>query len=107
MDVIPVSEPIAHVASRPRNIVGDEGMDTWKYLYMDRHWKRKTHSMHLPLYFDCLENGVCVPKPALKTFLKENKVSLLSSCETNRCLTIKDDAMIEVLPGLYYFLGNK
>ena len=107
MDVIPVSEPIAHVASRPRNIVGDEGMDTWKYLYMDRHWKRKTHSMHLPLYFDCLENGVCAPKPALKTFLKENKVSLLSSCETNRCLTIKDDAMIEVLPGLYYFLGNK
>ena len=63
-------------------------------------------NLHLPLYFECQENGQCIPKPALKLFLKENKVSLLSSCKTNRCLTLHDDALIEVLPGLYYFLGN-
>ncbi len=106
MGAIPVAEPIAHVASRPSDAPGGEGLDTWKYLYMDRHWKRKTYSLHIPLYFDCQENGECIPKPALKIFLKENKVSLLSSCKTNQCLTIKDDALIEVLPGLYYFLGN-
>jgi hypothetical protein len=106
MDAIPVNEPIAHIASRPVDTPGSEGLDTWKYLYMDRHWKRKTFSLHLPLYFNCLDNGDCTPKPALKTFLKKNKVSLLSSCKTNRCLTIRDDALIEVLPGLYYFLGN-
>ena len=107
MDAIPVAEPIAHVAYRESYSTGEVGSDTWSYLYMDRHWQRKIYSLYLPLYFDCQENGDCAAKPALKTFLEQNQVSLLSSCKINRCLSIKDDALIEVLPGLYYFLGNR
>ncbi len=107
IDAIPVSEPIAHVAYRGSFSAGEAGSDTWSYLYMDRHWQRKVYSLYLPLYFDCQDNGDCVAKPALKTFLKQNQVSLLSSCKINRCLNIKDDALIEILPGFYYFLGGK
>ena len=106
MDVIPVTEPIAHVAHRQSYSAGEVGSDTWQYLYMDRHWQRKTYGLHLPEYFDCQENGQCTTKPVLKTFLRENKVSLLSSCKTNRCLDIEDETLLEIVPGLYYFLGG-
>jgi len=107
LDAIPVTEPIAYVAYRRNFSAGEVGSDTWSYLYMDRHWQRKVYSLYLPLYFDCQDNGDCVVKPALKAFLKQNQVSLLSSCKINRCLTIKDDALVEVLPGFYYFLGSR
>ena len=106
MDAVPATEPIAHVADRVSHSEGEVGSDTWRYLYLDRHWQRKVYSLHLPLYFDCQASGDCVARPALKTFLIQNKISLLSSCKINRCLTIRDDSLIEVLPGLYYFLGN-
>lgn len=106
MDAVPVAEPIAHVADRESHSAGEVGSDTWEYLYVDRHWQRKVYSLHLPVYFDCRANGECVTKPALKTFLMQNQVSLLSSCKINRCLQIKDDSLIEILPGLYYFLGD-
>lgn len=107
MDVVPVSEPIAYIAYRDSYSTGEAESDTWQYLYMDRNWQRKTHSLHLPEYLDCEENGECGAKPALKNFLRSNQVSLLSSCKINRCLNIKDDALIEIVPGLYYFLGDK
>lgn len=106
MDVIPVTEPIAHVAHRQSYSAGEVGSDTWQYLYMDRHWQRKTYGLHLPEYFDCQDNGQCTIKPVLETFLRENKVSLLSSCKTNRCLEIEDEKLLEIVPGLYYFLGG-
>jgi len=106
IDAVPVAEPIAYVTDRASYSEGEVGSDTWTYLYVDRHWQRKTHALHLPVYFDCGGTGECVTKPALKAFLIENQVSLLSSCKINRCLKIKDDALIEVLPGLYYFMGN-
>jgi hypothetical protein len=103
MDAIPVSEPIAHVAYRGSYFPGESAADTWRYLYMDRHWQRKVYSLHLPEYFDCQENGDCSAKPALKAFLRENKVSLLSSCKINHCLKIRDKQLFEIMPGLYYF----
>ena len=106
MDAIPVAEPIAHVAYRGSYSPGEAAPDTWQYLYMDRHWQRKTYGLHLPEYFDCQENGHCKTKPLLKTFLRENKVSLLSSCKANRCLNIEDETLLEIVPGLYYFLGG-
>jgi len=107
MDAIPVAEPIAYVTYRGSYSSGEAEYDTWQYLYMDRHWQRKTHGLHLPDYFDCQEDGQCETRPALKTFLRENQVSLLSSCKVNRCLKVNDDALIEIIPGLYYFLGDK
>jgi hypothetical protein len=106
MDAVPVTEPIAYVTDRTRYSAGEVGIDTWTYLYMDRHWQRKTHALHLPVYFDCGAKGECVTKPALKAFMIEKQVSLLSSCKINRCLKIRDEALIEILPGLYYFMGN-
>jgi len=106
MDAVPVTEPIAYVTDRASYSAGEEGSDTWTYLYMDRHWQRKTHALHLPVYFDCGDRGECVTKPALKVFMIEKQVSLLSSCKINRCLKIRDEALIEILPGLYYFMGN-
>ncbi|MGA9575373.1 MAG: hypothetical protein WBS20_15640, partial [Lysobacterales bacterium] len=107
MDEVPVTEPIAYVAYRGSYFPGEAAADTWQYLYMDGHWQRKTYGLHLPEYFDCQESGECVARPALKAFLKEKQVSLLSSCKINRCLVIKDDALVEIVPGLYYFLGVK
>jgi len=107
MDVIPVTEPIAHVAHRQSYSAGEVGSDTWQYLYMDRHWQRKTYGLHLPEYFDCQDNGHCKTKPVLKTFLRENKITLLSSCKANRCLDIEDGKLLEIVPGLYYFLGGE
>jgi len=106
MDVIPVTEPIAHVAYRQSYSVGEAAPDTWQYLYMDKHWQRKTYGLHLPEYFDCQENGHCKTKPVLKTFLSENKITLLSSCKANRCLEIEDETLLEIVPGFYYFLGG-
>jgi len=107
LDDIPVTEPIAYVDYRGSFSQGEVGIDTWQYLYMDRHWQRKLHALHLPDYFDCQENGQCQAGPALKPFLKENRVSLLSSCKINRCLKIKDDSLVEIVPGFYYFLGDR
>ena len=106
MDDIPVGESIAHVAYRGSYFPRESAADTWRYLYMDKHWQRKVYSLHLPEYFDCQKNGRCTTKPALMTFLRENKVSLLSSCKVNRCLKIKDKSLFEVMPGLYYFQGG-
>jgi len=105
MDEVPVTEPIAYVADRERYSEGEAGSDVWQYLYMDRHWQRKTYSLFLPEYLDCGENGQCTAKPALKTYLQSHRVSLLSGCKTNRCLDIRDDALVEIVPGLYFFLG--
>ena len=107
IDAVPVDEPIAHITDRASYSAGEEGSDTWTYLYMDRHWQRKTHALHLPVYFDCGNKGECLTKPTLKAFLIEKQVSLLSSCKINRCLKIKDDDLIEILPGLYYFMGSE
>ena len=107
MDEIPVTQPIAYIADRESYSEGEVGADVWQYLYMDRHWRRKTYSLFLPEYFDCGENGQCTAKPALKTFLQSRGVSLLSSCKTNRCLEIRDEALVEIVPGLYFFLGVK
>lgn len=107
MDAIPAGEPIAFVAYRGSYSTGEATADTWQYLYMDRRWQRRTHSLHLPEYFDCQANGRCEARPALSTFLRENRVSLLSSCKVNRCLDIRDEALVEIVPGLYFFLGDK
>jgi len=107
MDEVPVTEPIAYIADRESYSEGEVGADVWQYLYMDRHWRRKTYSLFLPEYFDCDENGQCTAKPAVKTFLQSRGVSLLSSCKTNRCLEIRDEALVEIVPGLYFFLGGK
>jgi hypothetical protein len=107
MDSVPVTEPMAYVAYRDSYSAGEVESDTWQYLYMDRSWQRKTYGLHLPEYFDCEENGQCTARPALSAFLLSNQVSLLSSCKINRCLEINDDALIEIVPGLYYFLGEK
>jgi len=107
MDEVPVTEPIAYVSDRETRSEGEAGIDVWQYLYMDRHWQRKTYSLHLPLYFDCDENGQCKPREELKTFLRSHQVSLLSSCKTNRCFGISDEALVEIVPGLYYYLGGK
>lgn len=107
MDTIPVNEPIAYVTYRESYSPDEVGIDTWQYPYMDRHWQRKAHSLHLPEYFTCQPDGQCEVKPSLKAFLRENQVSLLSSCKINRCLTINDDALIQIIPGLYYFLEDK
>ena len=106
MDNIPVAEPIAYVAYRGSYSPGEAAPDTWQYLYMDRNWQRKTYGLHLPEYFDCQENGHCKAKPALSTFLRKNKVSLLSSCKANRCLSLEGEKLLEIVPGLYYFLGG-
>jgi len=107
LDEVPVTEPIAYVADRESRTEGEAGIDIWQYLYMDRNWQRKTYSLHLPVYFDCGDNGQCTAREDLKTFLRSHQVSLLSSCKTNRCLEIKDDKLVEIVPGLYYFLGGK
>ncbi len=107
MDEVPVTEPIAYVADRESYSEGEVGADIWQYLYMDRNWQRKTYSLHLPVYFDCEDTGRCKARESLKTFLRTNHVSLLSSCKTNRCLDIRDDALVEIVPGLYFFLGGK
>lgn len=107
IDSIPVTEPIAFITYRDSYSEGEVESDTWHYLYMDRHWQRKTYGLHLPEYFDCQESGQCEARQALKSYLQNNHVSLLSSCKINRCLNIKDDALIEIVPGLYYFLGDK
>jgi len=107
MDEIPVTEPIAYVSDRESHSEGEVGIDTWQYLYMDTNWRRKTYSLHLPAYFDCDANGQCKPRQALKTFLQSHGVALLSSCKTNRCLDIRDDALVQIVPGLYFFLGER
>jgi hypothetical protein len=107
MDIIPVTEPIAHVDYRGSYSNGEATIDTWHYLYMDRQWQRKIHALHLPEYFVCQDDGHCKTRPALKTFLKNNGVSLLSSCKANRCLNIEDETLLEIMPGLYYFLGDR
>lgn len=100
---IPTDEPIAHVAYRG-SLFTESSADTWQYTYVDRHWRRKVYSLNLPDYFNC--NGtVCGVRPALKTFLAEKKISLLSSCKVNHCLTIRDKSFFELMPGLYYFRG--
>lgn len=106
MDEVPVTEPIAYIADRDSHSEGEVGADIWQYLYMDRNWQRRTYSLHRPVYFDCEENGQCKATEKLKTFLRSHQVSLLSSCKTNRCLDIRDDALVEIVPGLYYFLGG-
>jgi len=107
LDAVPVTEPIAHVTYRKSYFAGEVGDDAWTYLYMDRNWQRKIHGLYLSRYFDCQDNGACTIKPTLTTFLKQNNVSLLSSCKINQCLNIKDPSLIEILPGLYFFLGNR
>jgi len=107
MDQVPVAEPIAYVSDRDSHSAGEVGADTWQYLYMDRNWQRKTYRLHRPVYFECGDNGQCKAREALKTFLRTHEVSLLSSCKTNRCLDIRDDALVEIVPGLYFFLGGK
>jgi len=107
LDEVPVTQPIAYVADRESRSEGEVGADIWQYLYMDRNWRRKTYSLHLPVYFECTENGQCKAREALKTFLRSHQVSLLSSCKTNRCLDLRDDALVEIAPGLYFFLGGQ
>ena len=107
MDQVPVSEPLAYITYRDSYSSGEVASDTWQYLYMDRNWQRKTYGLFLPEYLECEENGQCTARQALKNFLGSKQVSLLSSCKINRCLDIKDDALIEIVPGLYYFLGDK
>lgn len=107
MDNIPVTEAIAYIDYRGSFSQDEVEIDTWQYLYMDRHWQRKLYALHLPDYFDCQENGQCKAGEALKPFLKKNQVSLLSSCKINRCLKIRDEALIEIVPGFYYFLGDR
>lgn len=107
MDAIPVDEPIAYVSYSGSYSEGEATIDTWQYLYMDRHWQRRTHQLHLPQYFNCQQNGRCEAKQSLRSFLQENKVSLLSSCKINRCLDITDNSLVEVIPGLYFFLGDR
>ena len=99
---IPADEPIAHVAYR-RQLLGEESRaSTWHYTYFDRHWRRKVYELELGEYFDCADS-VCSVKPDLKAFLQQRNISFVSSCKTYNCLTIRDAAFSEVLPGLYYF----
>lgn len=101
---IPDAEPIAHVAYRSRLFPFESAADTWSYLYVDRHWRRRIYSLHLPEYFDC-KKTVCEVKPVLKSFMQTNRISLLSSCKLNHCLTIRDADFFELMPGFYYFRG--
>jgi len=101
---IPVDKPIAYIGYRVRLFPHESAADTWSYLYVDRHWRRKVYSLHLPEYFDC-KKTVCEVRPVLKSFMQTNRISLLSSCKINRCLTIRDADFFELMPGFYYFRG--
>jgi len=101
---IPVNEPIAYIGYRGRLFPHESEADTWSYLYVDRHWRRRIYSLHLPEYFDC-KNRVCEVKPVLKSFMQTNRISLLSSCKLNHCLVIRDADFFELMPGFYYYRG--
>ena len=101
---IPDDEPIAYIGYRDRLFPYESKADTWSYLYVDRHWRRRIYSLHLPEYFDC-KDTVCVVKPNLKSFMQTRRISLLSSCKINHCLTIRDEDFFELMPGFYYYRG--
>jgi hypothetical protein len=99
---IPAEEPIAHVTYRGKTAGESSYAGAWSYTYYDRHWRRKVFGLRLRDYFDC-EDRRCRVNSALKDFLKDHHISVVSSCKTNHCLTILDKDFLEILPGLYYF----
>jgi len=102
---IPAEEPIGHIAYRGQFAGESSAASSWYSPYLDRHWRRKIYELKLQEYFDC-DGSDCSVRPALKSFLVDKHISLVSSCKTNHCLTIKDKAFLEILPGFYYFRGQ-
>ena len=107
LEHIPATEPIAYVSARMSITKNDERLDTWSYLYYDRHWQRRLTFLYLPLYFDCDNNNICRPKPALKQRLTSEGIQYLSSCKTNRCIEIDDPELVQIVPGLYRYRATQ
>jgi len=103
----PVNEPIAYVSKFGKNFAWEVADDTWSYLYYDRNWKRRIKYLDQNQYLNCNKNAVCQPSSDMKTVLSQNKISLVSVCKVNVCLTLNDPDFVRLVPGLYYYAGRK
>lgn len=102
---IPSAEPMAYISSRKQLNAFGKWSETWTYPLYDPTWKRKLYSLQQEQYLDCKQD-VCRSRPALKQFLQKNGVFLITTCRTNWCFTVDDEAFVELARGLYYYQGG-
>ena len=102
-----VDQPLAVISQPKQGFRHEVGDDVWSYLYYDRHWQRRVSFLDQGRYLDCDERHQCTPNDALRRELDVRKISLISLCKVNKCLTLKAPDFIELTPGFYWYTGGR
>ncbi len=105
---MPPEEPVAVISPPLFERLFRKGQaETWSYPYYDRRWQRHLRYFYKEDYLQCNTRHRCIPSEGLKQQLSASALHLVSSCSTNRCVTIADPAFIELAPGFYYYRSGK